>query len=271
MSSEEGRQTLLFWDPSNWCHESWSHWKRLGWKQQIWGRLYLAIARTKTKVCWNLMMNGPFDTSNLLFLPTNLQNNIPSYPTKQNLQTHNLLFIYMNWIPTKQTQVFPLDIRTQTHHKRASNGHCGERCTRLPMEKSIRQRRLPCGFPQHCGVATGSCNAPAWSRGTELGSSCGTENLRKLKLHVKGQDRIQSSRSIKLSVYWICFFNANPSHETNSLKMSQGFSTLLLKTSIHSKKKQGRARTLWKQNHFQEQSREEMIGTLFKLAQSLVS
>lgn len=38
---------------------------------------------------------------------------------------------------TNQTKlrVFPLDIRTQTHHKRASNGHCGERCTGLPMEK----------------------------------------------------------------------------------------------------------------------------------------
>ena len=142
---------------------------------------------------------------------------------KQNLQTHDLLFIYMNWIPTKQTQVFPLDIRTQTHHKHASNGHCGERCTRLPMQKSIRQRHLPCGFSQHCGVATGSCNAPAWSRGTELGSSCGTKNLRKLKLHVKGQDRIQSSRSMKLSVYWIFLLRCQPFTWN---KQSQGISTL---------------------------------------------
>ena len=135
-------------------------------------------------------MDGPFDTSKLLFLPTNLQKQHPiiSNETK-NLQTHNLLFIYMNLKPTKQTQVFPLDIRTQTHHKGASNGHGGERCTRLPMEKSIRQRHLPCGFSQHCGVAAGSCNAPAWSRGTELSSSCSLHG-NEMKFHVKGEDRI---------------------------------------------------------------------------------
>ena len=38
MSSEDAPQTLLFGDPSNWCHESWSRWKKAWLKAtNFWG------------------------------------------------------------------------------------------------------------------------------------------------------------------------------------------------------------------------------------------
>lgn len=139
--------------------------KMLGWKQQILGILCHAMRR-KSELCWSLMMDGPFDTSYLLFCcffrPTWKKKPQDSQRNKTcKLTTYDL---HESLNQPNKTLVFPLDIRTQAHHKRASNGHCGERCTGLPTEK-IYNNGLPFGFSQHCGVATGSCNAPAWSWG----------------------------------------------------------------------------------------------------------
>lgn len=133
LSFEDAPQTLLFWDASHRCHESWSHLKCLVERNKFWG--YSSMPCVEKVNCvevwwWMALLILLFCC---FFQPTWKKKPRDS---RQN-QTCKLTTSDVHEFYNKQTKlrVFPLDIRTQTHHKRASNGHCGERCTGLPMEK----------------------------------------------------------------------------------------------------------------------------------------